>query len=222
MKAIDYVKNLIFPKYCFGCGIIDLYFCKDCINTIEPQPQQKCIICSKLSIDGYTHQTCKSSQSPERLITIYSYKDSIIKAAINGAKFRYLKDVFIELTLMRLKTLSLPHLTICPIPMTKGSLKSRGFNQSTIISQAISKFFKLYNLELLIKKRQSRSQKDLSKAERLNNLLNSFTINPKYNMPSFVLLIDDVITTGSTLLECTKILKQSGVKRVWCLALAQD
>ena len=113
---------------------------------------------------------------------------------------------------------------ICPVPLHKTKLRERGYNQSDFIVRGINKTLKLdYFPELVIRSRYTKSQTKLPYPERVSNVKNAFNINPKFaNMvkKKHIILVDDVVTSGSTLNEVIKVLKESGATNVFAVTIA--
>ena len=116
---------------------------------------------------------------------------------------------------------------IIPVPLHIKKLRKRGFNQSILIAKWVSQAFNIpMDLKIIQRHQLTPAQVDLSRSERLKNLKNAFKfINKnKFKLSNIrhVALIDDVMTTGATVNEISKILKQAGVEKieVWCLARA--
>ena len=219
--------NILFPKQCFGCSKFGNFFCALCQNFLNAQQYQRCIICQAPSLGGWTHPKCKTSSKPERLITFFDYHSQLFKKALTTAKYNHIPTVFDELTQIATTRLQndnhlISNFVLCPVPMHPSKQRFRGFNQSQIICQVFAKSFTLAIDPILQKVKATREQKTLIKIQRQTNLNNSITILQPDSLPTKVLLIDDVTTTGSTFLASTKILKSAGVKEVWCIALAQD
>ena len=115
---------------------------------------------------------------------------------------------------------------IQPIPLTKNRYNERGFNQAKIISLFFQKFIKYHIVNLLVRKKETPPQAQTkSLLERYLNLKGTFAINPNcrdvINHVSNIILIDDVITSGSTVKEAARVLKEAGAKKVYVLALAK-
>jgi ComF family protein len=112
-----------------------------------------------------------------------------------------------------------------PVPLYSSKLRSRGFNQSEAVARIALKHFrtaKLQRLELntrvLARVRQTQSQTGLTRAQRRENVRGAFSVlRPDEVMGRDVLLLDDVLTTGTTAGECARVLKQSGAERI-CVA----
>jgi ComF family protein len=177
-----------------------------------------------------THKLCKSTYSPGGLTAAFEYSDPVLAKAIIWGKYKFLFSAY-ELLGKRLAdhlaarkfTAIFENAVLCPIPLAKPRLRWRGFNQSAVLSQALSDQFGIPVQPLLFRRKSTKTQKDLPKAERLENVRNAFTINvPGQVEGGAIILVDDVITTGATFLEATKTLRQAGATDVWCLSLARD
>lgn len=223
MKLID----LIFPKQCLGCLKWGQYICEDCRRSLRATSIQRCIVCQKPSLYGYTHPKCQTKYVPERLITVFDYSNPFFTKIINTAKLGLISELFNELTALAMESMEIrnPQLrkfTLCSIPIHKYRELYRGFNQSLIIANAFSERFNLPMDNLLKKSKLTKQQKSLSKSLRQKNLIDSFFAPNKQSLPTHVLLVDDVTTTGTTLMEATRTIKKCGVSIVWCIAIAQD
>lgn len=112
---------------------------------------------------------------------------------------------------------------VIPVPLYWWRGNSRGFNQSSLIGQILSKKLGLGYCEGLKRIRYTKSQVKLKGRERQQNIKDAFEITKPYtlNPRPYVLLIDDVWTTGSTLRECCYVLKRAGAKKIWAITLAR-
>ena len=111
---------------------------------------------------------------------------------------------------------------LIPVPMTLLKRLKRKYNQAELLAMEISKHAKiLYQPELLYKSKNTSPQESLTKKQREKNLKNVFSIKEEYAVQGKnIVLIDDVMTTGSTLNECAKILKIHGAKTVCAITIA--
>jgi ComF family protein len=108
------------------------------------------------------------------------------------------------------------------VPMDSKGLRERGFNQSRILAEYISKRFTIPVANTLEKRLGTRRQNELSRSDRLENLNRAFSARIGIDLTGIsILLIDDVMTTGATLNECALTLKNSGAAQVRCLTLAR-
>lgn len=108
------------------------------------------------------------------------------------------------------------------VPMSPLNEFSRGFNQSFEMADIISKELKIpINKRILYKKPGVKTQSGLNRKERIENVRNAFYVrNSKLLTDKTILLIDDVFTTGSTINECSRVLKRNGALAVYTATLA--
>ena len=109
-----------------------------------------------------------------------------------------------------------------PIPLYPGRLATRGFNQAKIISQFFNQFLQFPISEYLLRKKDTFSQAQLkTNKDRYKNVQGAFEISSQDISDKNFILIDDVVTTGSTLKEAARTLKRSGAGRVFAITLAK-
>lgn len=111
---------------------------------------------------------------------------------------------------------------IVPVPVTVGTLRERGFNQTILLSRILSKELRIpVRMNMLYKKRETRPQIGLGAKERVSNLKNAFEVRERANDLRLILL-DDVMTTGATVRECSKVLLKAGAREVVVVTLARS
>jgi ComF family protein len=201
------------------------------LSSIAPPEHQRCLVCGNPAILGLTHPSCKNRYSPDQLFTAFSYKSPALAEAIITGKYYFIRDVFVVLGKklgMRTRT-ALPHLAgvtdniITPLPLHPRRKRWRGFNQADILAEEISKMLTIEKVHTLTRTRYKKTQNNLKRLQRIENMKGSFgVINVSAIQGKTVIVVDDVTTTGSTLLEAGKTLKRAGAKEVLCLALAED
>jgi ComF family protein len=111
---------------------------------------------------------------------------------------------------------------LIPIPLYQKRKNWRGFNQSEEIGKMIANKLKWeYQQDILVRTRKTIPQTELKGQERLQNISGAFSPNSDNLKPDKTyILLDDVLTTGSTLKEACKKLKQNGAKTVWGITIA--
>jgi competence protein ComFC len=180
-------------------------------------------MCQKPGLDGMTHPKCRTAISPDRLTAIFGYHTYPISRLILSGKYNFIPEIYRELGAVLAGLINIPVGTqLSCIPLSARKLRWRGFNQSMIIADAIANQTGIEVAFLLTRPRHTRAQKDLNKTDREKNMRNAFKAAPFEAAPLSVILVDDVTTTGSTFREASKVLKQAGVRYIWCIALAQD
>jgi competence protein ComFC len=227
MKLLD----LLFPKKCIGCGKFGGYVCDECQVGIWEE-DQICPVCTRNSRYGLRHKYCQKPYYLDGVSCFWAY-EALARKLIIKAKFNYYFDYLSELIVNSSELLVRPEYTelawfisqnptTVPIPLHPKRLRERGFNQAEIIARHLSKIFGLPMAPMLQRTKNTDHQVGKSRSERLKNLEDAFQLNYiKHKLPTHVLLVDDVWTTGSTMSECAKTLKKGGVKKVWGLVLAR-
>ena len=220
------IIDLLFPKSCLGCGSPNSYICASCIQKVK-LPRAICPTCLRFSLDGKTHIKCLTPQGLNGLISLWNY-DGVVRKAILALKFKFAKEIATELS--DLAARRIPSRTffpndsvLIPIPIYWLRRNWRGFNQSEEIGKRIAlKAGWKFTSDLLIRKERSVPQTELKRKERLENVRGVFSLNPGYKQTfTNYILFDDVWTTGSTLKAACKVLKRSGVEKVWGFTLAK-
>ncbi|MFA6081244.1 MAG: double zinc ribbon domain-containing protein [Patescibacteria group bacterium] len=220
--------DLLFPKFCLGCGYVGVYLCPSCSKELSPIENDNCPYCNKASLFGLTHPNCSKTHGIDGSMAIYHY-NPILKKVIKNIKYRLAIDVWQEFykviepqlisKLGFYKKLS-SNFVIQPIPLSKLRYNERGFNQARIISVFFQKILSFPTTNALTRKEERTSQAQTkNKKIRYFNVKDVF-ITTKF-VPENILLIDDVITSGSTVKEAARILKMTGAKKVYALALAK-
>ena len=116
----------------------------------------------------------------------------------------------------------LPHMLIA-VPLHRARLRQRGYNQALELIRPLARQLDVpLRHDLLERIRGSAPQTDLDAAARRRNVRGIFKVAHQARWPAHVAVVDDVMTTGSTLAECARVLKRAGVARVdvWALARA--
>lgn len=229
-----FIVDTLFPITCLSCFKEGKFLCNDCAKKLQPIEHQICIVCKKTSLFGLTHPKCASPHSPDQLISFYNYHDDLVEKLIIRGKYYFIPGIFElfgHLIANKIKSdfpnlLTASRFSLTAIPLNKWRERWRGFNQSEIICKTLSTDLNLPVVNALIRKKITRTQKDLKKEDRIKNIESAFSLSPIYKsfniQSSNFILVDDVTTTGSTLLEATKVLKRNGAHKVICLTLARD
>ena len=110
---------------------------------------------------------------------------------------------------------------IIPVPAHKKREKERGYNQAYLTAKELGRYFELRVCkDLVLRVKNTKPLKELGYRERLDALNGAFEINRKYKMPRRVLIVDDILTSGSTLDSMAALLKTAGTERVYALCIS--
>jgi competence protein ComFC len=224
-----FVLDTLFPISCLSCGKEGAFiclFCKTSLTKAEPC----CIICRKPSPFGFTHTSCQTPQGADGLISFFDYHDERVAKIIITAKYSFIPSVYGTLgtnLAEKIKTLypnlSLEDFLLVPIPLHATRKRWRGFNQAEILCESMSKYLNWPVADVLKRTKITRTQKNLKKEQRTKNIEKAFELRADTDIHGKnIILVDDVTTTGATLLEGTKVLKRNGASKVICLTIARD
>ncbi len=214
--------DFFFPRFCTECGRHGTYACASCLEKVQRFPSPLCPVCfSPLTHIG-RHAHCAQKGSLDGLI-VFGHFEGVLKNLIVDIKYHGYWDQIRALAPL------IPHIpgidtldadTIVPIPLHPKKLRGRGYNQSMLLAQQVTKHLKKpLEKNGLQKSKNTPSQAGLDKKERKKNLEDAFRVRMDC-MGKTILLVDDVVTTGSTLQECARVLKIAGAKKVYALAIA--
>ncbi|OGD97977.1 hypothetical protein A3A49_02060 [Candidatus Curtissbacteria bacterium RIFCSPLOWO2_01_FULL_38_11b] len=242
--------DFIFPKKCVGCGKFGAYFCNGCYNKIEFVDTPVCPVCQRQAVGGKTHPGCAGRFRLDGLVVACRYQDPVKRAIAKVKyKWAYdIEMVFVDLLAQNLWRFDLPdEVVLVAVPLHSKRENWRGFNQSEILAESLSQKFKVPHLALLSRNRATQTQVGLKKEERKKNVRGAFAIGssgqeerkPFDFAQAFgseaqarrgkimtdvrgqdIILVDDVFTSGATMAECAKVLKRTGAKSVWGMAVA--
>lgn len=214
-SIIDRGLSWIFPEYCLGCGKREDPLCDNCVALIHPP---------------------RDLEEPG-LLAALPYEHTWIKKLI--WRFKYYRgrhlgprmaDIISEKLLEELAEIASTSVNdqkwlIIPVPISKTRKRERGFNQAELLARALAEkhtdFLTLETKAVVKIKDTPRQAKVLNRQKRLANVIDSFAVTkPKAVYDRRIIIVDDVITTGATMNEIKRILKQSGARVVLGIALA--
>lgn len=198
----------------------------EALDIIYP-PKVSCIICESEFIG--LCPLCKSKiqkvKENEDILS-YGYYNGVLKKLI--LEFKYNKNfvagsILSEFLYEIIKNNNIDIDCIVFIPSSKKALKDRGFNQCEYLAKELKKSLNINICKDIIKNKNTREQKLLSKEERLKNIKGAFSLKTDKNIKNKkLLLIDDVMTTGATLYECKKLLMENGATSIKMLTVAKS
>lgn len=209
----------IYPQTCGICGkVYPKSLCNKCEIRLKKQLDANIIKEGQEIEDKYFNE----------LMYIFKYEGEIRKLILDY-KFNDKSYIYLTFTNFLLKNKKIfenikKYDKIIPVPISKKRLKTRGYNQSYLIAKEIAS---QTNLELvnncLLKTKNIVEQSKLNKEDRIKNIKGVYELQNKQLIENKkVLLVDDIYTTGSTVNECSKILRQGNPTEIGVLVLAKD
>jgi competence protein ComFC len=170
---------------------------------------------------------CKKETGVKIATAACYYKEGPARDLVNALKFEGKYEVAnvianVITSIINSKSLITQDCTyVVPIPLDKKRYRERGYNQSLLIAKELAKQIGLEVIDILTKELR-RPQVGLTKKERKKNIEGAFGAKLGKQLPKSVILIDDVITTGSTIKEAVKVLKRAGIKEVRVISFSRD
>lgn len=217
-KLLAAVIDFLFPPRCPLCrAYVENAgdWCAPCLAKVArfhilplTMPQQKFITAAvALSVyHGGTRNLLRSLKYGGKKSTL-PYIDTLIRAA----SAKHLENILARIDIAM------------PIPLYPAKEKARGFNQTELIFSGFLQSKNILAARLLARTKNTAPMYKLSKNERAVNLKNAFSITDREKIiGKNILLLDDIFTTGATIYECAKILKNNGAQNIYALVLASD
>lgn len=229
-----FVLDLFFPIQCLECQQPGTWICEKCLSKIQRRTEQVCPVCEKhLTPQGQICFDCLGKKALDGLWVTSSYQDPLLHTAVHYYKYRFLPGLAAPLGQLMTQTfcaanLPLPDL-IMPVPLHPRRERWRGFNQSQLLAQELSTHL-TPGLEIpvcpniLVRQKYTRPQMQIKNyQQRQLNLQNAFVLQDAQQIQNAsILLVDDIATTGATLFECARLLKENGARRVSAIVLARQ
>lgn len=227
-KLLSITQSLRLPSICILCNQFhksSTAVCSYCSSFIKPLGPA-CRNCAYPLPDS-TYFKCgqciKNPPSFDTAYIAYRFEEPLRSLLL---RFKYHNSLYLGAFLSQLMINAIPQTTmssqcLIPVPMHPGRLKKRGFNQAVVLTRLLARRLNLpYDLESCTKIINTAPQASLDGKQRQTNLRKAFHTKP---LPyQHIILVDDLLTTGSTANEVAKTLKKSGVQQVdiWCCARA--
>ncbi|MBQ3409098.1 MAG: ComF family protein [Clostridia bacterium] len=214
-KLIDMALDFVFPPVCGICGKIgDEYICKSC----------------KKNIQRYSKNTCNFVEEKyfKEHFWLFEYKGEIRNMIINY-KFHdksYLHRTFSDI--ITDNSVAVEYIKkydyIIPVPIHNKRKMERGYNQCYLIAKTICK--KIGNIKcnnILVKNKNICKQSSLNREKRHSNVIGAFSVKKNVILSNKkILIFDDVYTTGSTVNECSKVIRSLGCNHIDVITIAKD
>lgn len=207
MQLLQTLLDLIYPPRCAGCGTRGVRLCAACLATcipLEPQRRPRPL----------------SAASPlQRVMGIYPF-DGVVREAIHVFKYNKDRGLARPLALLLTDFCPLKADALVPVPLHGERLRERGFNQSSLLAQELSKLWQIPVNEQLQRTRATDHQVGQNRTARAENVAGAFAWRGA-PPPKTVLLIDDVLTTGATLESCATALLAAGATTIEGITIAK-
>jgi competence protein ComFC len=228
------VVNLCYPPFCVSCrkSLDQGLLCRDCLESAVRITAPFCQVCSR----PYTGEMgapfscpdCEDHPPAFDCVATRYQANSIVRDLIHRFKYsgefhlRRLLANWLEEALSDPRISQEPFDALVPVPLHATRIRERGYDQIAALVEVVAKRSHRPVWSCLRRSRYTESQTRFSRKERLQNLRNAFELRKGTSvLGKRLLLVDDVLTTGSTLDECARILKAHGAKSVRAITVAR-
>ena len=227
--------SLFYPPICVGCAeTVERaeYLCAQCQRRAPRIVAPFCAKCSE-PFPGAITQTFRCANCEHRELhfdcAVAAYRSrGLVRKLVHDFKYGHQRHLRYPLTSWLLETLDDPRLrgrhfdVIVPVPLHPTRERERGFNQAALLAELLAAEMKVTSRPLLERTRYTTTQTAHDRTERMENLAGAFRLRKNRDVRDLrVLLIDDVLTTGSTLSECARVLRAAGAVSVHAATAAR-
>jgi len=229
IKAREILLDILFPPLCLNCQRYleqrDKLICQPCLSLVKLNNTLFCPVCRARLAEN--KRICHYD-SPYFLAAAGNYDDPVLQNLIHYLKYKYFKNLAPTLAELAIKyigncKLEIGNFIVVPIPLHPKRERQRGFNQAKLIAEVVAKKFDSELFEGLKRVKNNKPQVGLKDNEaRIKNMAGCFKIeNPERVKGRNILLVDDVFTSGATMSETAKVLKENGAQKIIALVIAK-
>jgi competence protein ComFC len=234
-EALRAIASLFYPPNCGACGAAisnTEYLCPSCHDKAKRIVPPFCAKCSEPfagAIEGeFTCANCAHRKLKfDAAISAYRSR-GVVRFVI--VQFKYNRQLHLRHPIagwlaeammdarLRNRTFDL----IVPVPLHPARLRERGFNQADLLARMLAQKIGVPVFAALERVRYTTTQTAFDRIDRMENLHNAFRLRKKVTVRELrVLLVDDILTTGSTLSECARVLREAGARSVYAVTAAR-
>jgi len=226
---INKILNILFPETCPVCqgpakehAIAPI--CAHCWQTVSPYKGPACVRCGKPLVSDVS-TTCGECLHDEPAFTSsrsFGLYEGALKKAINLLKYHNVKRLSRPLSDI-ITSVKKPAVdAVVPVPLYEKRLRQREYNQSALLAKYSAESLGIaVILNCLVKTRDTVPQVGLRSQDRRKNIKNAFTVRKRELIKGKnIMLVDDVVTTGATVRECSRVLKKAGAENIYVITLA--
>ena len=223
--------DFVYPPQCPACdgplGAASSILCETCWTDIGRISQVRCLRCGSPSDTAMDScPICRDWDSALQRSCVLGNFEGVLRSAVLALKFKHQKELGRECgrrlgSRLEFEVLLRQLDVLVPVPLHPARQRERGYNQSCLICLGISEVWNLpVRADLIHRKIQTRQQASLDLETRKRNMEDAFVWKGKDRLCGCVGLVDDVITTGSTMSSCARLLIENGADSVCGLAVA--
>jgi ComF family protein len=215
---VDTMLDWFAPHYCCSCGEIGALLCDSCKHNITQEQYTGCLLCGRPALS-----ICSHCNSLVERTWCGGERSGGLETLINRFKFEYARAAYVPLGDVLLAALpQLPKETIVvPIPTIRSHVRQRGYDHTLLLAGYIARRQGVM-LARPLTRRTSTLQRGATRKIRMQQAKEAFAVATPLEKDIPYLLVDDVVTTGSTLRYAAETLKNAGATVVWAAAVARQ
>ena len=239
-KVFSSLSAIFFPSDCRLChtplvSVSRLPVCPECLDSLAPIRIAQCVLCGErlapaqlLIGNGQCQACCEYPPNFDRAVSYGEY-DSGLRDLIHLLKYEAVLPAARPLGKLLAKSIEQLRLQgpalVVPVPLHSSKRRERRFNQAELIARAALKQlppqFEL-SRDVLVRHRSTRSQVGLDRQARIQNMHGAFRVtDPGRIVGRTIIVVDDVMTTGTTVSECARVLKRAGAEKVFAATVGR-
>ena len=241
-SAAESLFAVLFPSDCRIClgplvKISNLPVCEGCLAKLAPLDGLLCRLCGEKLFSGHAQADdgplcglCRRVAPQYRRAVSFGSYDGELRELIHLFKYNGIRTASTRLAKslgQAVAGLQLPaDVVLIPVPLWPGKRQTRGFNQAEAIARAFCRLHASGSIQLetssLVRTRETASQTGLTRKQRRANMRGAFAVTKAEKVRGrSILLMDDVMTTGTTVNECARVLLRAGAKEVFVATVAR-
>jgi len=224
MSVMETAIGWLAPALCVGCGAEGAAICRPCLSGIK-EFGERCWRCNRLIPGSRTCESCRHTGSPAKVF-IFTDHDGLARQLLTSYKFAHQRTAAGPIAKAMVQTIrrqkgNLDEYLVVPVPTAASRRRQRGFGHTELLAKHIAWQLQLERREALRRLGHTR-QLGSSRQQRLSQLQDSFAVRRQSTVKGRrILLIDDVLTTGGTIVAAAKVLRQAGAASVDALLFAK-
>lgn len=218
--------DFVYPPLCLGCGGFydgESSVCERCLGAIQQLDDPICLNCLSVLSGATRCPVCAELSLPLFAYGVYAppLKDIILQFKFKGVTKPAVLMASLIWSQFGARLTTLKPAVLAPIPLFPGRENQRGYNQAALLAKELAVLMETPVDESLIFRTEKRKpQASLRLRQRMRNIRGVFAAVPAGETPRRIILLDDVVTSGATVLEATRVLSEAGHEVVAVVSIA--
>lgn len=208
---LERLSDLLAPHYCYNCGEIGAVLCHSCKYNIVTERSCLCIRCRRPLTGG----PCRDCPRAFAGMYMIGPREGALKALVGASKFDAVREAAdMQAELLAAALPSLDDAIVVPIPTIQRHIRQRGYDHTARMAKQLAGRISARFCPVLAR-RGSSVQHGAGRKERFRQAASAFTVRYPVDPEKAYLLVDDVTTTGASLLAAARVLRKAGARHVY-------